>query len=313
MVASWPSSDSPENAWTASRSRGAPAAGPSVNRAAMPSRTRSIDRGASGGAGAARAASATVAHAAGGVEATRVDRRAERLEVRLARLREIERFERSGGVEQQRRGVAAAPEREHDLGAQACEPGPLEVVQRAQLGDHQQLERGVRGRRLELGLRGGERAPAAPRRVGGQRGRLREERGGRGSAAAGPRTPGRAFELLGHRLVGTLGRVGAMPGAAVGVELRVRGRRQRPVDVTPLRRGRRAVGGGAHQRVPEPDPGADLDQSAAAAGASASGSMPSRSAARRSSITSPTGSAAASNSRRRVSAGSGFSRRAKPC
>ena len=57
----------------------------------------------------------------------------------------------------------------------------------------------------------------------------------------------------------------------------------------------------------EPHPRADLDQPRGlCAGAAASAPSPMRSAARQSSVTSPTGSAAASSSRRRVSAGNGL-------
>ena len=50
-------------------------------------------------------------------------RRGERLQVRLARQRRVERLEPPGGVEQQRRRVAAAPQRERDLRAQPVRAG----------------------------------------------------------------------------------------------------------------------------------------------------------------------------------------------
>ena len=145
---------------SASLSGGTPAPGPSVQRRASPSRTRSIDRGGCGAAGAARAASAT-SHTGVGVGASGVHGRSERLEVGLARQRGIERFEPSGGIEKERRSVAAAREDERDLRAQSLQPGALKLVQRGDLGGRQQRLGGLAASRLELGLRGGERPRAA--------------------------------------------------------------------------------------------------------------------------------------------------------
>ena len=65
------------------------------------------------------------------IEAAGEDRGSERFQVRLARRSAVEWLEPLGCIEQQRRSVAAAPEREHDLGAQASEPRALKLVQRA--------------------------------------------------------------------------------------------------------------------------------------------------------------------------------------
>ena len=167
---------------------------------------------------------------------------------------------------------------------------------------------------VELRLRRGERARSAPARVGRQLGRaLQERRGGRDAAARlGP--AGRPLQLAGHLLVG--------PGGRVRRDARPADRgpaaRRSP---RPARDGRR----GARARAPpgrRPSAPADAGTAPArrsrpgpppAAGSAASSPIPSRSAARHSSVTSPTGSAAASSSRRCVSAGSGSSRRRKLC
>ena len=167
---------------------------------------------------------------------------------------------RLAAVEQQRRRVAAAPAGERDLGAQPVQPRALQLVERAQLRDGEQLQRGVGRAGVELGLRRGQRPRAPRRRVGRQLGRPLQERGRRRDAAAGLGPAGRALELGGDRLVGSRRRVGAMPRPAVGVELRVGRLGQRAVHLRRSPRRRRAVGRRAHQRMPEPHPCAELDQ-----------------------------------------------------
>ena len=104
----------------------------------------------------------------------------------------------------------------------------------------------------------------------------------------------------------------AVPGAAIGIELRVGRLRQRPVHFVPVRRTTR----------PGRSPSAPADGESAtrgrvragrpvSAGAAASGRSPSRSAARHSSAGSPIGSAAATSSSSRVCSASASSRRRK--
>ena len=64
--------------------------------------------------------------------------------------------------------------------------------------------------------------------------------------AARQRAAGRAFQLLGDLLVGRGRRLGAVPGAPVGVELGLRGLGQGGVQRVPFLRRRRAVGRRAH-------------------------------------------------------------------
>src|SRR5436309_1932723 len=86
------------------------------------------------------------------IEAAGEDRGSERFQVRLARRSTVKWLEPFGCIEQQRRSVAAAREREHDLGAQASKAGALKVVEWAHLRNRQKLVRGRRRARVELGL-----------------------------------------------------------------------------------------------------------------------------------------------------------------
>ena len=180
-------------------------------------------------------------------------RRSERLRERLPRERRVERLEPARGQHQQRRRVGAAPLCEGQPRTQTIGEGELELVQRAECGDREQAERGVGRARVVLGLRRRERAFRAPRGVGGQRrGALQERRGG-GQSAARMRAARRALELGGDVLVRACRRLRAMPGAAVGVVLRVRGVGERTVHRPPLLCRRPAVDRGAHERVEELD------------------------------------------------------------
>ncbi len=115
-----------------------------------------------------------------------------------------------------------------------------QLVERPGPGHRQQLQGRVVGAGLVLALRRCQRALGAPCRVGRQLGRALTERGGRRQAATRLRPARRSLELRGDVLVEARRRVRAMPGAAVGIQLRVRGVGQRPVDgLASVRRGAR--------------------------------------------------------------------------
>ena len=160
-------------------------------------------------------------HPDGAAEPAGEHRRSERFEIRLARQRGIERLEAFGGLEQQRWGVAAAPAGERDLCAQPLQPRALKLVERAHLRGGEQLGRRIRRGSLELGLSGGERSRSPAGGVGSELGRPLQERGRGRDAAAALCAVGRALELVGHRLVGPRGSVGAMPRPAIGIDLRI--------------------------------------------------------------------------------------------
>ena len=186
--------------------------------------------------------------------------RAERLEVRGARQAGIERVEAPGGADKQSRGLADAALVEGDLAAQLFDLRRLQRVDRAGLDRDQKLQRGVERAGVALRPRRGEQAARAESGVRRERGRVLEEGGGGRDAAARERAAGRAFQFLGHRLVRGGCRLGAMPGAPVGIEPRVRGLGQRGVPHVPLLRRRRAVGRRAHRRMTEPHLRAELEQ-----------------------------------------------------
>jgi hypothetical protein len=193
-------------------------------------------------------------------EATGVHRRRQRLEVGLASHRGVERLEAPGSSEQQRRSVAAARAGERDLRAQPLQPRALKLVERGELGDRQQLERRVRCRSVELRLRGSHRPLPPPRRIGGQLGRACQERRSRRRTPTGLRPIGRALQLARHRLVGSGRRLRPMPGATIGIGIRIARLGQRSMHFLALAEVWGPVGGRAHERVPEPHPDAELDQ-----------------------------------------------------
>ena len=238
-------------------------------------------------------------------EATGEHRRRDRLEMRLASHRGVERFEAPGGIEQQRRSVAAARAGERDLRAQPLQPRALKLVERGKLGGRQQLERRVRCRSIELRLRGSQGPPAPLRRIGGQLRRVRQERRSRRRAPTGLRPVGRALQLGGHLLVDTHRRVSTMPRPTIGIGVRIGRLRQRPMRSSPLRRGRRPVYRGSHQWMPEADTGSDLDQlRVLCRGERAPVRCRAREPRARRASRHPIGSAAASSSSRCVASGS---------
>jgi hypothetical protein len=113
---------------------------------------------------------------------------------------------------------------------------------------------------VNFGLGGGDAARYSPGRLGRQRRGLFEERGGGGQAAVRDGAVGRAFELGGNRLVRAHRRAGTVPGPPVGVGVRVRRLGECLVNGAPLAGCGGSVGGRAEERVPEPDPVAQLQQ-----------------------------------------------------
>ncbi|MFD9735340.1 hypothetical protein [Umezawaea sp. NPDC059074] len=112
-------------------------------------------------------------------------------------------------------------EGERDLGAQPFHVRLPDRVQRAEFGGRQQLGRLGEAARVELGPRGGQGAGGACLRVRRQFGGAFQEGGGRDPATTGERAARRVLQLPGDVLVRAGGGVRAVPGAAVGVLLRV--------------------------------------------------------------------------------------------
>ena len=196
--------------------------------------------------------------AAGAVQVGGPHRGPERLQVRLARQADVERLQAPGCAQEQPGTVADTALVISDLPAQALQLGGLQRVQLPGLDNDQQPQ--CRVQRADVTLRPGrrEQAPCTASGFGCQHRRTLEERGRRGQAPARLRPARRALQLLGDVLVGPRRGVGPVPGAAVRIDLWISGLRQGAVHVLPLLKRCRPVGRRAHQRMPEPDPSAEL-------------------------------------------------------
>ena len=201
-----------------------------------------------------------LAHTAGAGQTADQHRRGQRVQVGLARERDVERLQPLGRPEHQRESVATTVHGARDLGAQQVDPGVLERDERPGLRPVEQCHRLVERAGLVLRLGGGERALRPAPGIGRQDGRPFVEGRGRRHPATGPRAIGGALQLGSDVLVRPGSRLRAVPRAPVGVDLRVGHLRQRPVRVPALGRGRRPVDRRAHERMPELHQEADLDQ-----------------------------------------------------
>ena len=199
-------------------------------------------------------------HTAAVGQTTDDDRGPQRVEVGLACERGVERLEPLGGLEQQRGRVAAASHREGDLRAEEVHAGAVEFVERSGLRRGQQSEGRVGRAGVVRGLRRGQRALRAARRLGRQFGRALQEGGGRRQAPARLRPVGRALQLARDVFVAARRRVRAVPGAAIGIDVRIGRLRQHPVRALAILRGCRLVDRRAHERMAKPHPRADLEQ-----------------------------------------------------
>ena len=135
--------------------------------------------------------------AAAACQAPVEQRRSQCVEVGLARQRHVQVLEPAGRREQKRRRVAAAVGGERDSRPKDLRLGPLELVERADLGHLEQRDGVVDGARLVLRLGRGQRPGGASRGLEGQGRRTFEECGGRGEPAACLRTRRGTFQVGG--------------------------------------------------------------------------------------------------------------------
>ena len=241
-------------------SSGAAAAYPCVNRSANASSRTSTARGRFGTGGRGARGLGRRHHAAGAAQVAGPDRGPERLQVRVAGQAGVERLQAPGRAEQQPSSVAGASLHQRDQSAQVLHLGSRQRVERPSLDRDQQSQCRVKRAGGALGPGGREQAPGTASGSGRQHRRALQERGRRGQASARLRAAGRALELGGDVLVGPGRGLGPVPGAAVGIDLRIGDLRQGAVDVLPLLQRRRPVGRRAHQRMPEPHAGAEFQQ-----------------------------------------------------
>ena len=292
---------------------GAAAAYPSVSkqREAVEEERREARRGARGG-GAARAASrAPSARSARLVEAAREHRRGQGLEVGLAR--QSRRAARAAS----RRRAAAAVASPPRLGANAIWARSMVTWARCELVERPGLA--LRPSRPSAASkapacvlsRAPPRARGAPARAGsGVRAVARSRKAA--AAASPPRACARSAERSSSRRPSSSSagaacarcharRSGSVPGSVASASA-----------VWTLRRSSSraaSIDRGAHERVPEAHPGAELEQPVGDRGVRRVGADAERARPRATPATgSPSGSAAASSSRRRVSSGRPSSR-----
>ena len=188
-------------------------------------------------------------------------RRADRLQVGVAREARLDRLQPARCLQQRRDGVFDASQVQVDLPLQAPRERALALVERSVAHGSEERRRGVRGPGDLLRFGGREHTPRARHRIGRQRGRALEE-GGRGrEAAACLCAVGRALELDGDILVRPVRGAGAVPRAPVGIPLCVGRLGERAVDsVAVVDRGR-VVRRGAGERMRELDAPGDVEQS----------------------------------------------------
>ncbi len=186
-------------------------------------------------------------------------RRAQRLEVGLARLAGIERLEPLGCVEEQRHSFPGASEVQCDLSVEPLEHGAVELIERPVTRRRQQCQRLLRRPGQLLGLRSRERSSCSPSGVERHRGSPLEERGGSGQSAASLRPRGRPLEFVGDLLVGPDRGMSEVPGPAIGVDISIGGDRQRPMRGSPIIARRRLIDRGPQERVAEGDARPELE------------------------------------------------------
>ena len=146
-------------------------------------------------------------------------RRAPRVEVRVARQAHVERFESLCRWSSRSGSVATATLREHDLGAQQLDAGVPELVERSGLRNREEPLCRVERAGAEVGLRRLQCPFGSPFRVAGERDRALEERGCRGLAAA-RLAPGRrsSSSSCATVLVGPGGRGRQVPGPTIRID-----------------------------------------------------------------------------------------------
>ena len=138
----------------------------------------------------------------------------------FARQSGVQRFEALRRSEQERRSVAATSQGESELRAQPLQPGALELVERA-LGRRSPAASEPHRAHRPRAWPARPSAHARPRSDGirGQRRGSLEERGSGRKTAACLRAVGRALELRGDFLVRPGRGLGAVPRAAIGIDL----------------------------------------------------------------------------------------------
>ena len=127
-----------------------------------------------------------------------------------------------------------------------------QLIKRSRLGGGQKPERGVKRAGLVFGLRGGQGALGAPRRVGRQSGRAIQNAAYARQTAAGLRASCGVLEFGGNLFVGAECCLRAVPSAAIRIDLGVGHLRERLVHSRAIAQRRHPIHGRARQWMAEP-------------------------------------------------------------
>ena len=155
-----------------------------------------------------------------------------RVQIGVARERDIQRLELPCRPQKKRRGFAAPARGEGDLPTQQVNLCTPQLVQRpgpSNLRRGQQLQSRIERADLQIRLRGRERAFGPSGRLARQRDRALQKRRRRGHAATGLRPAGRPLELRGDLLIGSRRRRRQVPRPPVRVEFAISHLGQRQV------------------------------------------------------------------------------------
>ena len=138
--------------------------------------------------------------------------------------------------------------------------GGLDGAAGARLGGAEKSESLVQRARLVAGLRRGKRPLGAAPGLRGQLGGAPQKGSGGGQTAPRLSPARRPLELGGNILLGPGRGLSKVPGASVGVDLRVGRLRQRAVGPSSILGRCRPVDRRTHQRMAKAHPAVDLDQ-----------------------------------------------------
>ena len=180
--------------------------------------------------------------------------------VGLPRQTGVQRLEPPRRRDQQRQRVPAVGGIRGQLGAQQLRLGAPDLIQRPGLGQGEQPPRPLGRTGLVLDLRCAQRPPGPFAQGGRQLRGPFAERGVGSQAAAGPHGRRGAFQLGRDFLVHTRCGMPTMPGAPIGIGIRIGGHRQGMMDDPPLLRRGGPVDREPGQRITEAHPPGGLDE-----------------------------------------------------
>ena len=189
--------------------------------------------------------------AAGASEVPGEQRRAPRIEIRVAAEADVERLELPGGLQEQQRSVAAMVLGEGDLGPEQDHAGSTELVERSGLRDRQQPASHVERPRPQTCLGGCEGPLGSPRRIARDGDGTLQQCGCGREAAARLRPARRELQLAGDLLVRPGCGGSEMPGPTVRIDNTVGDLGQRQMGRSALGSAGSPVHGRARQGMSE--------------------------------------------------------------